>query len=159
AERSRVNRRHADVVLVGDLGVLRAAARAREIDPNRLICLRNATVDEAPRLIDELLAVTKQQQKILVYEPTAPLAASDRKPGHPTRAGGAAQLAWINAATDLVSHSSSSTSSRAYALVTGPVSKDAIARSGVRGARSFRGHTEHLAARLHAKEVTMAFWT
>ena len=47
----------------------------------------------------------------------------------------------------------------ADALVTGPVSKDAIARSGARGAKKFRGHTEHLASQLGAAEVTMAFWT
>jgi 4-hydroxythreonine-4-phosphate dehydrogenase len=39
------------------------------------------------------------------------------------------------------------------------VSKDVIARSGARGARAVRGHTEHLAARLGAPEVTMAFWS
>jgi 4-hydroxythreonine-4-phosphate dehydrogenase len=43
------------------------------------------------------------------------------------------------------------------ALVTGHVSKRAIAASGGR-ARQFRGHTEHLAERLGAREVVMAFW-
>jgi 4-hydroxythreonine-4-phosphate dehydrogenase len=41
--------------------------------------------------------------------------------------------------------------------VTGPVSKHAIAASGGR-ARHFRGHTEHLAKRLGAREPIMAFW-
>ena len=40
----------------------------------------------------------------------------------------------------------------------GPVSKHAIAASGGR-AKTFRGHTEHLAARLGAREVVMAFWS
>jgi 4-hydroxythreonine-4-phosphate dehydrogenase len=70
------------------------------------------------------------------------------------RASGAAQLAWIDAATDLVrAHD-------ADALVTGPVSKDVIARSGAGPASAkFLGHTEHLAERLGAAEVTMAFWS
>jgi 4-hydroxythreonine-4-phosphate dehydrogenase len=60
-------------------------------------------------------------------------------------------LLWIDTATDIVSKG------RADALVTGPVSKEAIARSGAEGSRGFFGHTEHLAARLSAREVTMAF--
>jgi len=45
----------------------------------------------------------------------------------------------------------------AAALVTGPVSKLAIATSGAPGSERFRGHTEHLAERLGAAEVVMAF--
>ena len=85
--------------------------------------------------------------RVFVWQPTQSLAARDRELGHPSRAGGAAQLAWIDAACDLVS------SGAADALVTGPVSKDAIATSGARGARRFLGHTEHLQRRLHAREV------
>ena len=81
------------------------------------------------------------------------LADADRVPGTPTRPGGAAQLAWIDAATDLV------TSGQARALVTGPVSKHAIATSGAPGATDFTGHTEHLQRRLGADEVVMAFWS
>jgi 4-hydroxythreonine-4-phosphate dehydrogenase len=44
-------------------------------------------------------------------------------------------------------------------LVTGPVSKHAIATSGAAGAEHFRGHTEHLAELLGADEVVMAFWS
>jgi 4-hydroxythreonine-4-phosphate dehydrogenase len=44
-------------------------------------------------------------------------------------------------------------------MVTGPVSKEAIARSGAKGAAGFIGHTEHLMHRLGATEVVMAFWT
>lgn len=123
----------ANVVLVGDLGALRAAAKLRGIDPKRLVPSSKALPAGA----------------IPVFQPTTPLAAIDRKPGRPTRAGGRAQLAWIDAATDLVREG------KASALVTGPVSKDAIARSGA--APHFLGHTEHLAERLGASEVTMAF--
>ncbi|MBM4360499.1 MAG: 4-hydroxythreonine-4-phosphate dehydrogenase PdxA, partial [Deltaproteobacteria bacterium] len=73
------------------------------------------------------------------------------RPGRPDAEGGAAQLAWIDAACDLVA------SGEGAALVTGPVSKEAIASSGARGARRFRGHTEHLAARLDSGPVVMAF--
>jgi 4-hydroxythreonine-4-phosphate dehydrogenase len=128
---------HAPLVLVGDLGALRAAAKTRGIDPDRLV--RVVGPEEW----------TTERGAIPVFEPIAPLAAKDRRPGHPTRAGGRAQLAWIDAATDLVRDG------YAAALVTAPVSKDAIARSGA--APHFLGHTEHLAARLGAPEVTMAF--
>lgn len=128
------------VLLVGDFGAARAAARALGLDPScvtRVACADDAWPAPAQG----------------VLEPARSLAAADRRPGRPTRAAGAAQLAWIDAATDLVTHGD------ADALVTGPVSKDAIARSGAHGARGFLGHTEHLAARLGAAEVTMAFHT
>jgi 4-hydroxythreonine-4-phosphate dehydrogenase len=134
--------RRVRVLLVGDLGALRAAARAIDVDPSRLL-----RVDTAAD------AWTSPADRIPVLEPVRPLAAADRRPGKPTRASGAAQLAWIDAATDLVA------AGDADALVTGPVSKDAIARSRARGSRGFLGHTEHLAARLAAPEVTMAFHT
>lgn len=135
----------ARVLLVGDLASLRAAARTRDIDPKRLQRVGD------PRTAFE----SSTEQTLFVYEPLAAraLSAPDRAPGRPSRAAGAAQLAWIDAATDLV------TAGVADALVTGPVSKDAIARSGSKAARAFRGHTEHIAARLHAPEVTMAFST
>jgi 4-hydroxythreonine-4-phosphate dehydrogenase len=133
--------RGARVLLVGDLGGLRDAARAVGVDASRLV--RVATAAEGFRV---------PRTQIPVLEPVAALAAADRKPGAPSKAGGAAQLAWVDAATDLVR------AGEADALVTGPVSKDAIARSGARGSKGFLGHTEHLARRLGAPEVTMAFW-
>jgi 4-hydroxythreonine-4-phosphate dehydrogenase len=71
--------------------------------------------------------------------------------GKPNRAAGRAQLAWIDQALDLV------VSGQCSALVTGPVSKHAIATSGAPGAKRFRGHTEHLAERLGVRDVVMAF--
>lgn len=132
----------ARVLLVGDLDALRAAARVVGVDPKRLI-----------RCDDPVAAFATATRKLCVHQPTEPLALRDRELGAPSRAGGAAQLAWIDCATDLASRGI------ADALVTGPVSKDAIARSGGRIAARFRGHTEHLAARLRAPEVTMAFWS
>ena len=135
----------ARVLLVGDLGALRAAARAIDVDPARLV-----RVDEAE---DAWRPMARGAVAVLEPAGTNALAAADRRPGKPTRAAGRAQLAWIDAATDLVARGA------ADALVTGPVSKDAIARSGAPGSRGFLGHTEHLAARLGAPEVTMAFYT
>lgn len=86
-----------------------------------------------------------------ILTPGEPLAENDRVPGAPSPRGGAFQLAGIDAALDLV------TAGEAAALVTGPVSKAVIASSGVPGSAVFRGHTEHLQARLHADEVVMAF--
>ena len=72
-----------------------------------------------------------------VLEPVTNLAAKDRKPGHPTRASGLAQLAYIEAAVGAVK------AGRAQALCTAPVSKGVITRAGV----PFMGHTELLAER------------
>lgn len=105
----------------------------------------------------QLLALARAQGVPLapdaVVQPGPPLAAADRRPGRPSPAGGAAQLAWVDAALELVR------SGRARALVTGPVSKAAIAASGAPGAASFRGHTEYLRDRSGAAEVVMAFWS
>jgi 4-hydroxythreonine-4-phosphate dehydrogenase len=130
----------ARIVLVGDHAVLLRAAKIVGVDPKRVV-----------RIDDPLADVRKNQ--IAVWQPTVDLAARDSKPGKPTRASGAAQLAWIDAATDLVARGD------ADALVTGPVSKDVIASSGAKGSKGFLGHTEHLAERLGAPEVTMAFHT
>lgn len=91
-------------------------------------------------------------KRLSTYLPSARLSEDEAPFGLPTAAAGRAQLRWIDQATDLV------VSGEAQALVTGPVSKHAIASSGGR-ARSFRGHTEHLARRLAAREVVMAFWS
>ena len=139
ALRKRV--KNARILLVGDLGALRAAARAIGVDPALLLRVRDP----------QAAWRESASSRVLVFEPLAALAAADRRPGKPGRAAGAAQLAWIDTATDLVA------AGHADALVTGPVSKDAIARSGAKGSRGFLGHTEHLARRLDAPDVTMAF--
>jgi 4-hydroxythreonine-4-phosphate dehydrogenase len=134
------------VLLVGDLGAVRSAAKLRGIDVERFAPIG----DPSEALLRDSFAA---RRTIPVFDPLPGLALRDRVFGRPGRRAGAAQLAWIDTATDLVS------TGLADALVTGPVSKDAIARSGASGARDFRGHTEHLAARLGALEVTMAFWS
>ena len=126
-------------ILVGDEDVVRQAARARRVAQRRIVAV--ASADEAAQL---------GVGAVGVWSDSAPLAGRLR-PGRPHRGAGVAQLAWIDQAADLVSDGV------CQALVTGPVSKAAIASSGAPGAKRFRGHTEHLAARLGAEEVVMAF--
>ena len=109
------------VLLVGDARVIERAARGRGV-----------------RMFDVVEEPAFPRRGVAIWQPTKTLTPGERVLGRPSRAGGAAQLAWIDAACDLVA------SGVADALVTGPVSKDAIASSGARGARGFLGHTEHL---------------
>jgi 4-hydroxythreonine-4-phosphate dehydrogenase len=134
--------RAARVLLVGDFGAALTAAAGRGIDPARLV-----------RVAEPRAGWTLPRGQLGVWQPTRDLPAADRKPGMPTLAAGAAQLAWVDAACDRVARS------EADALVTGPVSKEQIVRSGAPGSRGFIGHTEHLQKRLHAREVVMAFWS
>jgi 4-hydroxythreonine-4-phosphate dehydrogenase len=134
--------RSARLLIVGDHGAVLAAAAGRGIDPARVV--RVAAPEAAWRLL---------RGRVAVWQPTRDLAKADRTPGRPTRAAGAAQLAWVNAACDRVA------AGEADALVTGPVSKEQIVRSRAPGSRGFLGHTEHLQKRLHAREVVMAFWS
>ena len=126
-------------VLVGDEAVIRRAAGIRRVAARRLVVVGDA------RSIRALGA-----GEIGVWSGSARLPSLPVF-GHPDAAAGAAQLAWIDEAADLVR------AGVAAALVTGPVSKHAVATSGAPGSESFRGHTEHLAERLGALEVVMAF--
>jgi 4-hydroxythreonine-4-phosphate dehydrogenase len=126
-------------VLVGDEGVIRRAAQLRRVASRRLVAVATAR---------EIAALPAGS--IGIFTGSTPLAALPAY-GKPDAAAGAAELAWIDEATDLVR------SGAARALCTGPVSKLAIATSGAPGSERFRGHTEHLAARLGAAEVVMAF--
>jgi 4-hydroxythreonine-4-phosphate dehydrogenase len=132
----------ASTLLVGDRWVLERAARVVGVAARRLV-----TVRDASSIARELA----KKGAIGVWGSSASLGERAARFGRPTPEAGRAQLAWIDEATDLV------TAGAAAALVTGPVSKHAIAESGGR-ARSFRGHTEYLAERLGAREPIMAFW-
>jgi 4-hydroxythreonine-4-phosphate dehydrogenase len=134
--------RRARTLLVGDFGAIAAAARSRGVAQSRLV-----------RVDGPEQAWTLPRDHVPVWQPTADLARADRRPGSPTRAAGAAQLAWVNAACDLVA------SGGADAMVTGPVSKEVIVASRAPGSARFLGHTEHLQRRLRAREVVMAFWS
>jgi 4-hydroxythreonine-4-phosphate dehydrogenase len=130
----------ATCLLVGDLGVIERAADIVGVDRRRLSPVRD------PRQMPG-----NGQGAIGVF---SPYAVDDAPFGHPSAEAGRAQLAWIDAAADLVREGV------ADALVTGPVSKHAIASSnGGPRADKFRGHTEHLAEMLGAREVVMAFWS
>ncbi len=131
----------AAVVLVGDRWVVERAAKLAGVSKRRLVALYDRSSIER-----ELSKGT-----IGYWSAAARVSTADARFGRPTPGTGRAELAWIDQATDLVA------SGAAGALVTGPVSKHAIAASGGR-ARSFRGHTEHLADRLGARDVVMAFW-
>lgn len=65
------------------------------------------------------------------------LSSADRSPGAPSAECGAAQLAYVEVAFEFARQ-------RGVPLVTAAVSKAAIAHSGLRRARRFRGHTEWL---------------
>lgn len=123
-------------VLVGDEGTLRDAAELVGV-PQRLLVPFDGLGSD-PTLIYFLQTGSR-------------LPLRDRRPGKPTRASGAAQLAWIDAAYDLVH------AARGRALVTGPVSKAAIAMSDVPGAARFLGHTEWLERRDGAETSVMCF--
>ena len=126
-----------DCRIVGDRGTLAAAASRLDLDVDRIVGHR--THDDNSNL------------PIPILEPVAPLHADERKPGRPSMAGGAAQLTWIDFATDWV------LARKAAALVTGPVSKEVIATSGAPGADSFKGHTEHIARRIGQGTPVMVF--
>jgi 4-hydroxythreonine-4-phosphate dehydrogenase len=126
-------------VLVGDVGVIERAAKLRGVARSRLVAV------DGKRSAHAL-----EPGQIGVWVASTPVHTMP-EPGRPDRSAGAVQLAWIDEATDLV------LAGVASALVTGPVSKLAIATSGAEGAAHFRGHTEHLAQRLGAAEVVMAF--
>lgn len=125
--------------LVGDAGALFRAASQLRIEPRLLV--------HVPERAD----CFSHDDRLAVWCPTSPLAAGEMASGLPSRAGGAAQLAWVDAATDLVRDRI------ADAIVTGPVSKDAIAHSGAPGAKGFAGHTEHIAQRVGCPNPIMVF--
>ncbi len=79
--------------------------------------------------------------------PVTRLAPNDRVPGRPTPAGGAAQVAYLEAAI------AAALAREIDALVTAPISKTQAQAAGL----AFPGHTELLAARLHAPEHAMMF--
>ena len=132
----------ARIALVCDAYVAARAAKLASVPLSKLVSVK-----------DESLLFRLPKGKIGVLSPRPALAAKDRVYGRPTPKSGAAQLQWIDVATRLVLEG------KADALVTGPVSKDMIARSGAPGSVSFRGHTEHLQELSGSKEVVMAFAT
>jgi len=126
----------AAAVIVGDIGTLLEAALLVRV-PERTL----EPFDGSP----------PRPGTIGVLQAGPALRPIDRRPGKPGRAAGAAQLAAIEAAYRLVKRTPVS------ALATAPVSKAAIAGSGVPGARGFTGHTEWLQKLDGAKTSVMCF--
>jgi 4-hydroxythreonine-4-phosphate dehydrogenase len=121
--------------LVGDERTLREAAELVGVPDERLVSFDGHARDP---------------ERIYLY-PTGPsLRTTDRTPGRPSRLAGAAQLAWLESAYALAERTGG-------ALVTGPISKAAVARSGAPGARGFIGHTEWLRERDRARSAVMCF--
>lgn len=125
----------ARVVLVGDRFVIERAARLVGVPASRFTPFTNRV---APG-------------RIGIVEAGPRLAAKDIAAGKPSKLAGAAQLEWIEAAYALVRGESG------RALVTGPVSKEAVARSGLKRARHFLGHTEWLRDLDGARQSIMCF--
>jgi len=123
-------------ILVGDEATLLDAADLMGV-PRRRFARFNGAIAAKQRLY---------------IQPCGPaLKASDRRPGKPSSKAGRAQLAYIEAAYRLAR------AAKARALVTGPVSKAAIAHSGERRARAFLGHTEWLRDLDGAESSVMCF--
>jgi 4-hydroxythreonine-4-phosphate dehydrogenase len=119
-------------LVVGDWETLRAAARVVGVKDDRVVLFGNST----------------RRGTISVFHVSPPLQKKDRTPGRPSRAAGMAQLQYVATGYDLVK------AGVGNALVTGPVSKHAIATSG---APRFRGHTEWLAEVDGADHAIMCF--
>jgi 4-hydroxythreonine-4-phosphate dehydrogenase len=129
--------RPAELLLVGDIDLLKSRASSG-------VRLRPVASAAEARMV--------ALDEVAVLQVGSPLSEAAKCPGSPTPEGGAAQLAWINAACDLVARG------ECDALVTGPASKASIASSGAPGSASFLGHTEHLGARLGGVETVMCFY-
>ena len=123
-------------VLLGDEATLRRAAELRGIPQRKLVRWDGQARDS---------------KLIYLAQVGEPLREADLVPGKPSRGSGRAQLAYIEAGFTLVK------SSERAALVTAPVSKAAIARSGEQRASGFLGHTEWLQALDGARSSVMCF--
>jgi 4-hydroxythreonine-4-phosphate dehydrogenase len=127
----------AGCVLLGDERTLRHAAEVVGVAQKRLVAWDGRA---------------REAKAIYFAQVGEPLGERDRAAGKPNARAGAAQLEYIEAGFTLVK-----SSSRA-ALVTGPVSKAAIAHCGLARARSFLGHTEWLQALDGARTSVMCFF-
>jgi 4-hydroxythreonine-4-phosphate dehydrogenase len=120
---------------VGDRATLVAAAHVVGVDARQLV---DVDSQGAPK------------RAIFVLQAGPELRARDRRPGKPTKTSGRAQLAYIDAAYRFAK-------ARRAAIVSAPVSKAVIARSGAPGATRFRGHTEWLGELDRARHTVMCF--
>jgi 4-hydroxythreonine-4-phosphate dehydrogenase len=129
-------RKRTKIVLVGDEETLREAAKRVGVSERKLVRVESAA------------ELKKGAIGLLAAGPA--LRSRDRKPGAPSKVAGAAQLQYIDVAYQVAKATGA-------ALVSGPVSKAAIAHSGAKGASTFRGHTEWLRDRDGANHAIMCF--
>jgi 4-hydroxythreonine-4-phosphate dehydrogenase len=134
--RAAAELRGARVLLVGDRWLIGQAARLAKVPSERFV----ESSGEPPA--EGLIGVHSVGPK---------LRASDIRAGKPSHAAGVAQLEYIEAAYALVRNQPK------RALVTGPVSKAAVAQCGLERARHFLGHTEWLGTLDGAKSTLMCF--
>lgn len=125
-------------VLLGDESTLRAAAELLGVPQRKLVRWDGRSQDAA---------------LIHIAQVGDALTARDRLAGKPNARAGVAQLEYVEAGFTLVK------SSQRAALVTAPVSKAAIAHSGLARAKTFLGHTEWLQALDGAKSSVMCFFS
>jgi 4-hydroxythreonine-4-phosphate dehydrogenase len=93
-----------------------------------------------PAIIEALPAFqngTPDFSGCMLLEVGPDLRVEDRNWGHPDEAAGVAQLEYVERGYALARE-------HGWPLITAPVSKEVIARCGLRRARTFRGHTEWL---------------
>lgn len=128
----------AAALLLGDEATLRAAAEVCGIAQKRLVRWDGHSRDP---------------KRIHLAQVGDVLGARDRAAGKPNGRAGVAQLEYVEAGFTLVK------SSQRAALVTAPVSKAAIAHSGLTRARRFLGHTEWLQELDGASSSVMCFWS
>ena len=120
-------------VTLGDpsgIGPEIVAAALRDLPDLDVLVFGDPALSDAKRLVE----VTR-------------LSAADRVPGRPTPAGGAAQIAYLEAAIEAAK------AGQIDALVTAPISKTQAKAAGL----DFPGHTELLAARFGVAEHAMMF--
>jgi 4-hydroxythreonine-4-phosphate dehydrogenase len=130
--------KNAAKVLLGDEATLRRAAELVGVAQRKLVRWDGRARDASA---------------VYVAQVGDTLGERDRAPGKPNARAGQAQLEYVEAGFTLVK------SSQRAALVTAPVSKAAIAHSGLARARSFLGHTEWLQQLDGADTSVMCFWS
>lgn len=131
------------VVLVGDRGVLAAAAARRNI-PSRWL-------QDAPDYIELGGAKSKgSRPSVSLDNPSHLLDAAEQLLGKPSQEDGLAQLLYVERAYQIAKE-------QGWAMATGPVSKEVIAHCGVKRAKRFLGHTEWLEELDHAPYSVMCF--
>ena len=127
--------------LIGDAGAVFRAAASYGVPPKRIVQVHHP----AECFLDN--------DRVSLLCPVEPLADDAIDYGVPSREGGRAQFAWIESATRMTADG------LADAIVTGPVSKEAIARSGAPGSEGFSGHTEYIARLVGSRDPVMIFVT